>query len=395
MRSALRPPIGPGGLPLKPEIDPGDVTEVTDAANDWLDWWDARFPAAPGGGVNAWRGDRLSYEFAVGAPDGRGGEIVLTATGYPGGRLDWHAFEGGGVGTLGADQDDAATTLDVSAMPTPVGFPGMPAPRWWELEDGDVDLGAFEVAPDDLGRLLLMEFALAYGNDFFQLPLVLPTGSLCRIDDLTVTNTFGQAVSVPQAAAADGASPTARWRMFDLDPGLLLVPPTLVTVLDGPTLEEVLIGRDEMANLAWAVERRVQGPAGLPVDRHEIEVTAAAEAPPPAAETLRYRLATPLPAHWLPLVPTRVGGAAGGRDARLLLGGPQPAHGELLRPPGGGQLAVNEEEVPREGLLLVRRARRGRSADGSVHVWVGRDRRPGAGEATIALRFDQVSEFGQ
>ena len=42
----------------------------------------------------------------------------------------------------------------------------MPAARWWEFEDASVDFGAVDTAPDDLGRLLVTEFATVFGNDW-------------------------------------------------------------------------------------------------------------------------------------------------------------------------------------------------------------------------------------
>ena len=51
--------------------------------------------------------------------------------------------------------------------------------------------------------------------------------------------------------------------------GALLLAPTLLTGISGPEIEEVELVRDEMANLAWAVERTVPGADGRPLSRHE------------------------------------------------------------------------------------------------------------------------------
>ena len=55
-------------------------------------------------------------------------------------------------------------------MPAPIVFEGMPNTRWWAFEDRRTNFG--DVRPDttDLGKLLLMEFALVYANDWFVLP---------------------------------------------------------------------------------------------------------------------------------------------------------------------------------------------------------------------------------
>ena len=42
----------------------------------------------------------------------------------------------------------------------------MPAPRFWEMEDARFDPGAIDASRIDLGRLLLVDFATVYGNDW-------------------------------------------------------------------------------------------------------------------------------------------------------------------------------------------------------------------------------------
>ena len=77
-----------------------------------------------------------------------------------------------------------------------------------------------------------------------------------------------------------------------------------------PPLEQTLLVRDEMANLAWAIEKRVQGTSGDAINRDleasrlaiRQQVSLGADDP-----LLVYRLATPVPAHWIPLLPVRSG----------------------------------------------------------------------------------------
>jgi hypothetical protein len=142
--------------------------------------------------AEAWDPHRLEHRFhvAAAAPAMQGGgtaEVTLSAPGFGGGHLDWPEFDVAAGVALGA----AATTAqrDAAAVPTPVRYPGMPNARWWQFEDGAVDIGGADVAPEDLGRLVLLEFALVYGNDFLQVPVDLPVGSLCWVDRLTVMNT--------------------------------------------------------------------------------------------------------------------------------------------------------------------------------------------------------------
>jgi hypothetical protein len=97
------------------------------------------------------------------------------------------------------------------------------------------------------------------------------------------------------------------WTMFELSAlsgepdylrDLFLLAPTIPLPLAGDPVEQVALFRDEMANLCWGVERRVQGPSGESVDRYQ----EASRTPvhqrivdPPDDARLIYRLASPGP----------------------------------------------------------------------------------------------------
>ncbi len=119
------------------------------------------------------------------------GERVLTAQEYFEGHLDWYAFDANPEVTLGAATDNAFTEITRTVIPAPVSFRGMPAARFWEFEDAQVDFGSVDAGPTDLARMLLVEFALAYGNDWFVIPIELDVGSLYRTRSLVITDTFG------------------------------------------------------------------------------------------------------------------------------------------------------------------------------------------------------------
>ena len=137
----------------------------------------------------------------------------------------------------------------------------MPSDRLFAFEDSAVYLGGLEARRADLARMAVMEFALAYSVDWFEVPLELPYGSVTRLDRVLVTDTFGVKVTV--ASAREAARPG--WTAFQSAPltrndrlaDLFVLAPTLPFTLHGDPLEEVVLFRDEMANLVWGVERVV------------------------------------------------------------------------------------------------------------------------------------------
>src|SRR5262249_17788096 len=133
-----------------------------------------------------------------------------------------------------------------------------------------------------LVRMLLVEFALAYGNDWFVIPIELDIGSLYQTRSLVITDTFGIRTFIKPNGKPNGESvlPDAPWWMFQQSyfrgsglsgpvSNLFFLPPSLLKSLESQPIEEVLFLRDEMANLAWAVERLVESPADRPLNRFE------------------------------------------------------------------------------------------------------------------------------
>lgn len=398
----------PTELPEQPAIAPADRAAVLATAGRWLDWYETLF-SEPAETESSWLPERLEYGFAVSARTADG-ELVLGATEYAEGHLDWYSFDLHPGASLGTDDSDLEPQSIVrTAIPAPVAYRGMPVSRWWEFEDAQVDFGGIEAGPEDLARMIFVQFALVYGNDWFVLPVELPVGSVCRTSSLVVTDTFGERTLIRPYSEVDPAD--SGWRMFSLDhkagpaadgppEEVFFLPPTLAHSLHSSPVEEVLFLRDELANMAWAVERIVQGQAGRAVNRFEAyqeqRQRQEAEATPTPTEStapLTYRLATGVPDHWIPLVPEQedAAGSIRLRRGRMLLGGTQEQsepQGLILEP--GRELSLFEEEVPRAGARVQRAYQYARWTDGSTHLWVGRRKRPGAGEGWSGLRFDVV-----
>ena len=83
----------------------------------------------------------------------------------------------------------------------------MPAPRFWELEDARIDLGALQPGATDLPQMLMVETLTGYGNDWYVIPIDLPVGSLVESRSLVVTDTFGvQTLHPPDRRPGDAVA---------------------------------------------------------------------------------------------------------------------------------------------------------------------------------------------
>jgi hypothetical protein len=382
-----------GGQKLPAELGGEPAIPVAEALLAWVDEH-----AGAATADSSWLGGRLEYSFAVAAPDEGGTEIVLHADEYLGGRLDWFSCDAEAGASLGAAGDGPPEQWGRDVIPTGVAYPGMPAARFWQFEPAAVHFGGVAAGPEDLSRMVLTEFAMLYGNDFFMVPLELPVGSLTRILGLVVTDTFGRRTVIDSAATVDSRAPGERFRIFGPDGAedLFFLAPALAPSLDGELLEDVQLARDEMANLAWSIERTVEAPWGLPLDRfeaHKGERRAAGHeqpAPPAPLSTagpeLVYRLATDVPPNWFPLMPRQTGTDAIELEVARVSGSATTPASRML----ALGARISEEEVPRSGVRLTRRRQLARWVDGSTHLWTGRAKSAGRGETSSGLRFDVV-----
>jgi hypothetical protein len=274
------------------------------AASAYYEWYRDLYEEPESNTGEAWNEDRLEYEFSATTttapdPDDSGAETTFDVTEYDGRQLDWDDFTVA-AGTGGT----ASSSRSVTRTPTRMRFRGMPNPRYWELEDANVDLSALSAAPADLSWMTMVEIALVAGTSWFLIPLRAPYGTLTRITDFTVRDTFGHETTIESETPTDWSErpnvPDEKgWNMFMFDlpnrdePGVLL-PPVLGSSLQSPPVEQVRFTRDESANLVFAIETLAEGPLGDPLERREfdrprLEVLSISPASNPATDSITLR----------------------------------------------------------------------------------------------------------
>jgi hypothetical protein len=433
MYAALKPGMTWADLPgqLGVGVEQGHSDMVLNTLEDFRAWFASTF-AAPPPGESAWQPSGLEYSFDCTVPRTDGSKLTLRADAFSSGALDWYSFDlGPSIGKSGAAAGGATTEVR-SVIPTPAEFAGMPNPRWWQFEDGNVDLGNISADATDLAKVLVAEFALLYGNNWFVVPYAQRAATLAEIQGIVVSDVFGWRTFV-QAATGSSGGDWARWDFFSLSekPGAqsapslgqhLFLPPVVPRVDDREPVESVAFVRDETTNMVWAVETRV--PDGLGGGRDggnaarrfkgaldQLEQSLGGNGTPvtedPEAQ-LRYRAGTTVPENWIPLIPvhkpqdTREIRLQRAAMPRFFLGQTQPVRPitTILRPgidPDDSQSApyfVNEEEVPAAGLVVDGGPRRTRWLGGVVAIWNGRRRRSGRGEGGSGLRWDAIEKTG-
>jgi hypothetical protein len=400
-------------------IAPGDRAEVQLTALAWLAWYDALFSEPSTAADDAWDGQRIEYALTVSARVSAQptDEVTLSVSEFDDGRLEWHAFDLNAEVNMGTDADRLFTTLTETTVPAPVTFRGSPAPRFWEMEDALIAYGLVPVGPTDLAQLMMIEYASGYGNDWFVVPLTLPVGSVTSVNSLVVTDSFG--VRTLLRPIGDRALAAANWSMWQHAylrragtdavarpaSNLFFMPPASGRVIDATPLEDVLMMRDEMANIAWAIERSIESPIEQAIRRDALGA-ASADTPLPAATPddpnapPLYLLASTVPPNWIPLLPVQLTDPVSGRIvSRLRRGAVRQSDGSPKIHPALGQvlnaaqpLLLYDEEVPREGVHVTVRRRLARWIDGSTHVWTAYRRSVGRGEGSSGLRFDRTIE---
>ena len=304
-------------LPAALVLDAGEVEPARAMLQRWYAYQSTlAYEGDPA--QSSWQRDRMEYAFAL-----KAGGVALRSDEYTDGHVDWDDFRAGPA------QQPTEAISEIFAVasrhPSPVRYPGMPAERYWEFEDGNVNFAGAEAGVTDLLRMSVTEFALTFGNDWFR-----RAGATARrlgaISVSAIRRDHGQ-FRRGHALQRHHAIRSMRRNVTQL----------VHLLLDGQSgrckgrlqhdhvsarqsrrragrrgaRTKRCLARDEMANLAWAIEQH----GARHVGRTARSRTSKREAPRVPAEAslfkdggiespqLVYRLQTPVPANWTPLLP--------------------------------------------------------------------------------------------
>ena len=412
---ALAATVASGGA-LPPEVSgsSSEISAIKTALSDLTAWVTATYGSVAVGDPAAWRPELIEYGVNVAVATPEGGSASLAATPDEFGEFQWSSFD---VSTIGASPATTPGTLTATIIPTHVRFAGMPAARFWDFEENDVSFADIQPDKKDIVKALVADFMLVHGVDWFALGLEQPTGTLARVDYLVVTDVFGGRTLVERADKDIQTQGPSRWTMFSNVQGsglsnFFVVPPSAgPSLVVGPSIEEVRFARDEMANMAFGVERATMSPLGEPRPGAERDAAVDARSPfetaPPADTTapLHYVIESKVPVQYIPLIGVPLAPDDPSNPAIILekaaIARPKPgspgtyelvlAAGQILNPAsiiGDNPYQIVEEQVPRTGVTVRRSIYRARWRDGSTHLWIARRKQTGAGETQSGLRFD-------
>ena len=385
----------------------GTISTVAKLVEQWKTSWQQMFSVPDKSDGGCWDSKRMEYRFQVGAGV-KETELQLDATEYYDGRLDWDDFNLNASPKFPLGVEDKAVRRTLKVLPGMVKYAGMPASRWWELEDNEVWFGDIDTAPEDLARSVVAGFATVYSDDWFLVPCTLKLGTMARVKKLIVHDNFGETHKVRSCAEYDGKD--REWRFFEITGDAsadaeklkdrqcpwVLLPPVIHDSLNSGALETVKFIRDEASNLVWGVEATIQSPSGRRVDRQSAWRAKAKEKKLATEKAWHYLLASEVPDHFVPLVPVRNNADGSilfqrGRMADASVKGEvitTGALGKVLEPDRA--LLIHEEEIPTTGMRVQRHWQLARDPNGKSYLWMARRKGAIDHKRNTALYFDDL-----
>ncbi len=395
-------------------IPSADTDAFVKVACEWIDWLNS-FMYYSSEQEGSWDNERLEYSFKAEARDKDGVSVIFKADEWNGSQLDWFSMDV-------EDSDASFAKIPVSmpklpgmdenytkrhqGLPSMLTYQGMPCCRWWEFEDAQVNFAQIDCEKNDIARMFVVEFACAYGNDWYLIPMELPVGAVHTIKSFKVKNTFGEERDIYSVNHSSSGN-YDDWCLFKQSysnenqkpyQGLLLFPKAYIDKSEA--IEQVEFFRDEMANMAWALEKYVESSDGRKFDRNRnysankkntVTESDNQNNNTNSTKLLEYKLVSEIPEHFFPLVPkppvTPTSKPEPIYQMHLMASDIKPL-GEILN--SADDINIPQEEIPAEGIEVTRNYMLSRCADGEVLLCRSRQKKTGRGEGTSGLKYDRA-----
>lgn len=409
--------------------------------------WNNNLYTQPCKGFNTWQSEQLLYKFKISDGEMSDGQksdqnnnkqddkVVLEAPDYRSGHLDWYSFDKAKVGyseaEIGRKTKDSHTSVNDQPKqntahklqkqempPVNLSFRALPDKRLFAFEDNSVDLGDQNIVADDLIRMMLLDFSLHSGSDWYTVPLEMEMGELCWINQIEVKDVFGVTTCIqnsstvgPSFADTDDDNRITSldiWDVFkirdqhvkeyDHTQHFLFLPPVVTKRQESKPVEEILFMRDEFSNIIWGKETMVRNKLGKAVDGDDYHLETYgpfkdANQDSSDQNVLSYKLASTVPSNWIPYLPRLNGNSVIEHycQAQMVTNDVNQLALRPLSHLANQELKqLCEEAIPKAGLRIQITKQRVRWTDGKTYIWLGRKVKAGRGEGNSGLRFDYL-----
>lgn len=425
-------------------FDPADIAGINSAISQFSAFYN-RLYSQPNTDESAWDAGGMEYTAQLSMPTGVGPEQKVVKTRrFPGGRLNWYEFDTDPetselVEPMGVTIDDnVITDFKAQKVQASINFSGIAPERWYKVQQGNYNYAAVQPDKSDVFSMIVNDFIFGYSNDWSILPFEVDKGSYSKVKSIVIKDVFGDYVYAGGEYEQSQPGYSEPWTIFTLNSSgnpnefdnSLFIPPISAKLLTGEPIELVNLLRDDAAAMAWAVEKKISNEIGGSMDasvaalkladylsfQTMIDPITGTEEPGPAEgmfdfdeydkAKIRYKLLNNAPEHWIPLIPKHIPGSDTKTEywrAKV----PRILHKKLvdetelqyieprtrimrhgLDTPSPERLSFKSSDIPSEGVLLSRTYRRTRWYDGSIWVWMGRNRTAGSGTGLSGLEFD-------
>ena len=366
---------------------------------------------------NSWNSKKLVHHFGVHGKTG----TELNAPDYQSGHLDWYSFDSSEVLHVNTLQN---TETSESFMPVNVSFAAMPDKRLFSFEDSKLDLSGMNLEDADLLRMMILDFSLVSGSDWYTVPLPMKLGEICWINRIEVKDVFGVTTYIENDYTQDSfanRNTLKIWDGFKIRPlddirmnseiqsdekqkHFLYLPPVTSFRQESIPLEELLFLRDEYANMVWAIEKTVTNEMGKPTNGFDLHLEL--NGPFSTEKELeenqeedplpQFRLASTVPTNWIPYLPHHIENSSSEIELRraVMMRNENYEFAKDIEPISklakDDLLVIREEVIPRAGIRIQLTKQRIRWTDGKTYIWLGRKVLAGKGEGSSGLIFDQL-----